>query len=218
MRNKNDYARLASNFEEVQKNDLVVLNNPVLIQGLGLSPVVMAATTLRNSLILSLAALLLIVVTRAIAAGFLQSVAYRLRTMLCVLIAAVVYAPVLFAMYWLFGHNVVYVGIYLPLLVVDQVLLSRCELLRAERFGAALRTSLQTALGFALAICFCGALREFVGAGALMGKKILAEGLLPLLQTTPGGFLTAALAAAALQWFVSVFKRTANRRTATSVQ
>lgn len=45
--------------EKRARRDRVFLNNPVIMQGLGLAPLIVAATTLKNDVMLSVAVLLL---------------------------------------------------------------------------------------------------------------------------------------------------------------
>ena len=56
------------NMERLMRTERLFLNNPVLITGLGLAPIVVAATSLNNALILGLAVLLLLTPTRLLAA------------------------------------------------------------------------------------------------------------------------------------------------------
>ena len=51
---------LAENMELRSRTDRLWLNNPVVLQGLGLAPLVVAATTGRNALILAMAVALLL--------------------------------------------------------------------------------------------------------------------------------------------------------------
>ena len=55
---------LAENLELRSRTDRLWLNNPVVMQGLGLAPLVVAATTGRNALILAMAVALLLTPTR----------------------------------------------------------------------------------------------------------------------------------------------------------
>ena len=54
--------------EKRARRDRVFLNNPVIMQGLGLAPLIVAATTLKNGVMLSVAVLLLLTPTRVLAA------------------------------------------------------------------------------------------------------------------------------------------------------
>ena len=51
---------LSENMEQIARRDRIWLNNPVIMQGMGLAPLVVAATNGMNALMLSVAVLLLL--------------------------------------------------------------------------------------------------------------------------------------------------------------
>lgn len=59
---------LSENMTRIARRDRVFLNNPVIMQGMGLAPLVVAATTAQNALMLSVAVILLLTPVRVIAA------------------------------------------------------------------------------------------------------------------------------------------------------
>ena len=114
-------------------HDRVFLNNPVVMQGMGLAPLVVLATTAHNGVMLAAAVTLLLVPSRVLAC--LLSRLFPLnsenptpeelqkkllpRALVYSLGASVVYLaayPILNAM---FGTSLLTLGIYLPLLVVE---------------------------------------------------------------------------------------------------
>ena len=120
-------------------HDRVFLNNPVVMQGMGLAPLVVLATTAHNGVMLAAAVTLLLVPSRVLAC--LLSRLFPLnsenpapeelqkkllpRALVYSLSAAVVYLvayPILNAM---FGTSLLTLGIYLPLLVVEPLLTYR---------------------------------------------------------------------------------------------
>ena len=120
-------------------HDRVFLNNPVVMQGMGLAPLVVLATTAHNGVMLAAAVTLLLVPSRVLAC--LLSRLFPLnsenpapeelqkkllpRALVYSLSASVVYLaayPILNAM---FGTSLLTLGIYLPLLVVEPLLTYR---------------------------------------------------------------------------------------------
>ena len=61
------------------KRDRLFLNNPVVMQGLGLAPLVVAATTVKNAAILAVALFLLLTPTRMLAAFLSRFSLFRFR-------------------------------------------------------------------------------------------------------------------------------------------
>lgn len=197
---------LSLSLEEAMRRDLVFVNNPVLAQGLALTPVVAAASTLKNAMALIVMALLLITPVRTLGEALAKSAPGRLRVIIYALISGVMYIPALLITNAILGAGAVGAGIYLPALVVDGIVLSRSEIPAREGVGTALRNGFKTTLGLAAALIVSGALREALGEGKLLGRVIFASAPLPIEATVAGGFITAALLAALLQWGAALYK------------
>lgn len=198
---------LMNNMDRLMQHDRIFLNNPVFMQGLGLAPIVVAATTLHNALVLGLGVLLLLTPTRLLAALVCRGRWPRFRGVAYALTAAVVYIGVWFAENALFGVGMQTVGLYLPLLVVEPIILKRYERTQPERLGTAVRKGLVTTFGFLLALLLVAALRELLGAGTLLGYTVAGRPLLPMAQLVSGGFILVGVLAAAWRWMRNLIKR-----------
>ena len=75
----NEERRRSEELRRKIKRDRVFLNNPVVMQGLGLAPLVVAATSLKNAVILGVAVLLLLTPTRILAALLSRFSSFRFR-------------------------------------------------------------------------------------------------------------------------------------------
>ena len=84
--------------EKRARRDRVFLNNPVIMQGLGLAPLIVAATTLKNGVMLSVAVLLLLTPTRVLAALLSRFAYFRFRGLTYALTAAAVFVGVRYVM------------------------------------------------------------------------------------------------------------------------
>ena len=69
----------------------------------------------------------------------------------------------------------------------------RCERPQRERVRTALRKGIITSLGYILMLLLISGLREFLGAGALMGTQVMKNALFPMAQLPSGGFILLAL-------------------------
>ena len=83
-------------------------------------------------------------------------------------------------------------GIYLPLIVVNCIILGRAEMFASKHtvLDSAL-DGLGMGLGFTLTLVLMGCVRELLGAGTLFGVAVLGASFEPmtLFITPPGGFL-----------------------------
>ncbi len=180
--------------EKRARRDRVFLNNPVIMQGLGLAPLIVAATTLKNGVMLSVAVLLLLTPTRVLAALLSRFAYFRFRGLTYALTAAAVFVGVRYVMGLLYPvSDLALLGLYLPLLVADPIVLKRYERPQRERVRTALRKGIITSLGYILMLLLISGLREFLGAGALMGTQVMKNALFPMAQLPSGGFILLAL-------------------------
>ncbi|HDP95964.1 MAG TPA: electron transport complex subunit E [Candidatus Aminicenantes bacterium] len=84
-------------------------------------------------------------------------------------------------------------GIFIPLIVVNCVILGRAEAFASKRgVMESLVDGLGMGLGFAFALTLLGSLREILGAGSLFGWSFLPEGSTTILLfiLSPGAFIT----------------------------
>lgn len=83
-------------------------------------------------------------------------------------------------------------GIFIPLIVVNCIILARAEAF-ASKNGVLLSAmdGLGMGLGFTLAITLIGAIRELIGAGSVFGVNLLGSGYEPMLLVIlpAGGFI-----------------------------
>ena len=182
-------------------HDRVFLNNPVVMQGMGLAPLVVLATTAHNGVMLAAAVTLLLVPSRVLAC--LLSRLFPLnsenpapeelqkkllpRALVYSLSASVVYLaayPILNAM---FGTSLLTLGIYLPLLVVVPLLTYRFGRVQ-ETVRKAVSKGLRITVGYALLLVLLGCVREWLAAGTMFGV-VVSRPVLPMASMPAGGFI-----------------------------
>ena len=170
-------------------HDRVFLNNPVVMQGMGLAPLVVLATTAHNGVMLAAAVTLLLVPSRVLAC--LLSRLFPLnsenpapeelqkkllpRALVYSLSASVVYLaayPILNAM---FGTSLLTLGIYLPLLVVEPLLTYRFGRVQ-ETLHKAVSKGLRITVGYALLLMLLGCVREWLALGTVFGTPVPHRG------------------------------------------
>ena len=83
------------NRDVVENRDRVFINNPVVMQGLGLVPIVAMGNTMRDACIMGLAVLLLLTPTRIVAALLSRSTHFRFRAVAYSVTSAAIYAAVI---------------------------------------------------------------------------------------------------------------------------
>ena len=187
--------------EKYAHHDRVFLNNPVVMQGMGLAPLVVLATTGKNALMLAVSVALLLTPSRMLAC--LLSRAFPLRDeqpakeelekkllprgLIYSGSAAVVYLAVYPILNALFGVDLLALGIYLPMLVVEPLLTYRFGRVQ-ESPRKALSKGVRITVGYSLLLLLLGCVREWLSAGTVFGH-LLSRPILPMAGMPAGGFI-----------------------------
>lgn len=182
--------------KEKIRSDHIWLSNPVMVRGLGLAPVIGAALDGERALMLCVACLLLVTLTRVLAVAVCHLTGNRFRPVIYCYSAAVLYIPVYILLSYLFGNDLTVLGIYLPILVAEPAIVKRMEFAELEPMGDALRHGFNNALGMCAALLIVGCLREFLATGAVFGHAIVQAALLPVAALPSGGFFLVGVIAA----------------------
>ena len=101
--------------------------------------------------------------------------------------AAVVYLAVYPILNALFGTDLLVLGIYLPLLVVEPLLTYRFGRVQ-ETMHKAVSKGLRITLGYALILLLLGCVREWLALGSVFGIP-LSRSVLPMAGMPAGGFI-----------------------------
>jgi len=154
-------------------------NNPGLIQFLGICPLLAVSNTLINGVGLGLATLLVLVLSNVTVAVLKPLISQDIRLPVFVLVIATLVTLTELAFQAWFFDLWLSLGIFLPLIVTNCVILARAESFASRQpVLAALADGIAHGLGFAAVLILLGGLREFLGnSGFLLA-------LLP-----PGAFL-----------------------------
>ena len=144
-------------------HDRVFLNNPVVMQGMGLAPLVVLATSGQNAVMLAAAVALLLVPSRVVACLLSRLVPLRdedpsqeelqkkllPRALIYAFSPAVVYLAAYPILNAVFGTGLLSLGIYLPLLTVEPLLTYRFGRVQ-ETVHKAVSKGLRITVGYAL--------------------------------------------------------------------
>jgi electron transport complex protein RnfE len=152
-------------------------NNPALVQVLGLCPLLAISNNTVNALGLGLATLLTLVVSNTLVSLIRHWVRPEVRLPVFVLVIASVVTAIELAMNaWLHGLYIV-LGIFLPLIVTNCIVIARAEGFAARHdVGRAAFDGLMMGLGFALVLVALGVMRELLGQGTILANAHLMFG------------------------------------------
>ncbi len=148
--------------------------NPVLIQLVGLCPVVAASTTLAGSAALSAALCIELTATCVIASALFKKVPRWVRVPLYLLIGLALICPVLWYIETKTLINVsLGMKIYIPLVAINSVTAVHCEQFAVKNnVKMAFFDAAAVSIGASAVMLIVGAVREIFGSGSLAGVKL----------------------------------------------
>ena len=143
-------------------------NNQAVVALLGLCPLLAVSNTFINSLGLGLATLLTLISTNLIIAKIRNFIPSEIRLPLFVLIIACIVTVVELLMKAWFYELYKILGIFIPLIVTNCVILARAEIYASKNPPEkAWQDGFAMGLGFMLALLLLGGMRELLGTGEL---------------------------------------------------
>lgn len=160
---------------------------------LGLCPVLAVTTSMENGLGMGLAATFVLVMSNMFISALRKVIPNEVRVACyVVIIAGFVVCVEMVTKAYFFSINEA-LGIFIPLIVVNCIILGRAEAF-AKKNGvlASFADGLGMGLGFTISLTVLGAIREFFGAGTLglvFGETLFIEQPFNFLQQAPGAFV-----------------------------
>jgi electron transport complex protein RnfE len=174
----------------------IVKENPVFRLVLGLCPVLAVTTSLKNGLGMGMAATFVLVGSNVIISLIRKGIPARIRIpcYITVIASFVTVVDLVMAGYVPELHK--NLGIFIPLIVVNCIILGRAEAF-AGKHGVwrSLLDGLGMGAGFTFALVITASLREIIGTGKIWGLVLLGTRYNPVLFAvlSPGAFVTLGL-------------------------
>lgn len=177
--------------------------NPVFIIMLGLCPTLGVTTQVVNGIGMGLSVIFVLVFSNIFIAMLKNIIPNSVRIPAYIVIIAAFVTIVEMVMHAYAPSIYQALGIFLPLIVVNCIILARAEAFASKNpvLGAAI-DGMGMGIGFTIALVTVSAFRELLGNGSLLGVNLLGQGFAasPVLVMIlpPGGFLTLGLIIAGL--------------------
>lgn len=182
----------------------IIKENPVLVLVLGTCPTLATSTSVSNALGMGVAVTVVLTFSNLLISALRKVIPDKVRIpCYIVLIAGLVTAVQMLVKAYLpvLDQSL---GIYLPLIVVNCIILGRAEMYASKNkmFDAAV-DGLGMGVGFTLALFLMAAIREVFGNGTFwnMPLPVLADNHVSILTMAPGGFFVFGLLIAAVNKF-----------------
>ena len=193
---------MLSDLAKTIKNGIIT-DNPTFVQAVGMCPALAVTTSGINGLGMGLATTAVLTCSNTVISllrNFIPSVV-RIPCFVIIISSFVTVVQLLMEAYLpSLNHSL---GIFIPLIVVNCVILARAESFAFSNGPlAAAADGVGIGLGFAFALVIIGCIREFLGGGTLFGLQVLPDFFpnIKLMLLPPGGFFTLGAIMALLAW------------------
>ena len=170
----------------------VVKENPTIVLMLGMCPTLAVTTSALNGVGMGLSTLAVLIFSNLIISIMRNIIPDEVRLPAYIVIVATLVTIVDLIMQAYTPGLYASLGIYIPLIVVNCIILGRAEAYANKHTPMlALFDGIGMGLGFTIALVVIGAVREIVGAGKFFGMTILPESVPPIaiIARAPGAFL-----------------------------
>ena len=171
--------------------------NPVFVLVLGMCPTLAVTTSVEKAIGMGLASTFVLVCSNLIISLIKSMVPDEVRIPIFIVVIATFVTLVKLIMAAYFPELKAALGIFLPLIVVNCIILGRAEAFASKNGAmASLADGLGMGIGFTLSLMLLGTVREVLGSGSFLNIPF-TDGLSQYTQTifilAPGGFLTLGL-------------------------
>ncbi len=152
-------------------------NNPILVQLLGLCPLLAVSSTFINSLGLGIATTLVLIGSNVTVSMIRHKVKQELRIPIFVMVIASFVTIVELAMNAYLHELYKILGIFIPLIVTNCVIIARAEAFASKNdMKSSFIDGLTMGLGFTFILLLLGSMREIIGQGTLFSQAHLMFG------------------------------------------
>ena len=170
----------------------VVKENPTFVLLLGMCPTLATTTSAINGLSMGVATMFVLVCSNLVISCIKNITPDKVRIPVFVVVIATFVSILQMLMAAFLPAINRSLGIYIPLIVVNCIILGRAESFACKNSPlASLFDGIGTGAGFSLALTALGAVREMLGAGSLFGIQLVPESCnILLFILPPGAFIT----------------------------
>jgi H+/Na+-translocating ferredoxin:NAD+ oxidoreductase subunit E len=167
-----------------------IKENPVFILLLGLCPTLAVTSSAVNGLGMGMATTFVLICSNMVVNLVRNVIPNKVRIPAFIVIIASFVTIVQMVMEGFLPDLFEALGIFIPLIVVNCIVLGRAEGFASKQsFVSSLLDGLGMGLGFAFALTLLGSIREILGAGSIFGIKLIeGDGILVFIMS-PGAFI-----------------------------
>lgn len=164
--------------------------NPTFVLILGMCPTLATTTSAINGLSMGLATLFVLVLSNIVISAIAPVVPDKVHIPVYIVVIATFVTILQFVMQAYTPEMYKILGIFIPLIVVNCIVLGRAEAF-ANKHGIldSALDGLGIGLGFTMSLTVIGIVREIIGMGSIFGYKFISGDGILVFVMAPGAFL-----------------------------
>lgn len=194
--------------------DGIVFKNPVLIQLLGMCPILATSTSLENALGMGVAVTFVLFFSNIIISLLRKIIPEKIRIAAYIIIIAGFVSVIDMILKAYLPSLSSSLGVFIPLIVVNCIIFARAESF-ASKNGVipSAVDGIACGIGFTIALSIVSAIREILGNGTILGFHIFGESFQPaaMMLLPFGGFLTLGFVIALVQFLTDKIGKGGNK-------
>ena len=178
----------------------ILKENPTFALVLGMCPTLATTTSAVNGMSMGLATLFVLVCSNVVISLLKNLIPDKVRIPAFIVVIATFVTMVQLVMQAYLPAIYDVLGLFIPLIVVNCIVLGRAEAFAAKNtVGLSALDGLGMGLGFTLSLTVLGVIREFLGAGTVFGFQLYSSHFAALIFVlAPGAFICLAYLMAAV--------------------
>ena len=178
----------------------ILKENPTFALVLGMCPTLATTTSAVNGMSMGLATLFVLVCSNVVISLLKNLIPDKVRIPAFIVVIATFVTMVQLVMQAYLPAIYDVLGLFIPLIVVNCIVLGRAEAFAAKNtVGLSALDGLGMGLGFTLSLTVLGIIREFLGAGTVFGFQLYSSQFAALIFVlAPGAFIALAYMMAAV--------------------
>lgn len=180
-----------------------VIRNPILLEAIGLCPVVAIASTLKSAVFLAVVTAVELILCEVLASRFLKNIRRYVRVAIYFLVGTVIVYPIMYLVKRFLPDISLEFGVFLPLMAVNSLLALHCERVAVKRtVKDSFLDAVSVSVSYGAVTVVAGFLREIFGSGTIGGADIHLPVTFSVMLTPFGGLLVLGFSAAALKSYI----------------
>ncbi|KAJ52775.1 electron transport complex protein RnfE [Clostridium tetanomorphum] len=171
----------------------IVKENATFVQVLGMCPTLAVTTSAINGIGMGLSATVVLIGSNVVISLLKKVIPDEIRIPAYITVIATLVTVLQFLLQAYLPDLNKSLGIFIPLIVVNCIILGRAEAYANKNsVGASFFDGLGMGLGFTVSLAALGIIREFLGTGKVFGAQITPDAFQPalIMILAPGGFFT----------------------------